>query len=161
METWMRVERIGGNYQRALAKIASGISRGMGTEARIESPEGTPTVSVGVMRLAVTLECAAVLPTGLFVSAVLAVPCPLRKRLVGVLVGVAGVALLNILRIVVLILVAHYRANWFGTFHDVLMQGFLLILVAPLWMAWMVWATGDAPEPEAGRLRGGTGRGLE
>ena len=161
LETWMRAQRIGGNYQRALANIAGGISRAMGSDARMESSAGTPTISVGAMRLAVTLECTAVLPTGLFLSAVLAVPCPLRKRLVGLLVGLAGVALLNVLRIVILILVAQYRASWFETFHDVLMQGFLLIFVAPLWMAWMVWATADAPKPQATRPRRKSARPLE
>ena len=91
--------------------------------------------------LLVTLQCTAVFAKGLFCAAVIAYPCPWRARLVGLVVGLVGVAIVNILRIVSLVLIAQWAMGLFHFAHLVLMQGFLISCVAPLWLAWAVWAT--------------------
>lgn len=143
-ETWMRAGRRGAGYQRMLARVTGDACAWLGVGLRLESAAGPPTIAVGGLRLAVTTECAAILPTGLFVSAVVAFPCAWNVRCVGVVLGVIGVAFLNLIRLIVLVLVASHRAEWFAPIHDVLMQGFLLVMVAPLWLVWLGWAVRPA-----------------
>jgi len=90
----------------------------------------------GGLPLQVTIECTALYATGLFLAAVIAFPCPWRARLVGFVVGVVGVAAINIVRIAGLVLISIWNAKWFDFAHIVLMQGFLISCVAPLWLAW-------------------------
>ena len=157
-ETWMFAGRHGAGYQRMLARVTSDACAGLGVRSWLESAQGQPTIVVGGLRLAVTTECAAILPTGLFVSAVVAFPCGWRVRCVGAALGVIGVALLNLFRLIVLVLVASHRAEWFAPIHDVLMQGFLLVLVAPLWLVWLGWAVKSV---RTGGWRGGRRDGGE
>jgi len=91
--------------------------------------------------LKVTLQCTAVFAMGLFCSAVIAFPCGWRDRLVGVAVGLFGVAAVNIVRIVGLVLIAQYKPLFFHFAHLVLMQGFLISCVAPMWLLWAMWTT--------------------
>ena len=56
--------------------------------------------------------------------------------------------------IFMLAMVASMRQEWFAVTHDILMQGFLLIMVAPLWMAWLLWAW-RPKAPRGGAVVGG------
>lgn len=91
--------------------------------------------------LLVTLECTALFAKGLFCAAAIAYPCTWRARLVGCVVGIVGVAILNVLRISGLVLIAQWVPSFFHFAHLVLMQWFLISCVAPLWLAWAVWTT--------------------
>ena len=99
--------------------------------------------------LIVTLECTALFATGLFCAAAIAYPCSWRARLYGLIVGVVGVGAVNILRIAFLVIIAHRVASIFHFAHVVLMQGFLISCVAPLWLAWAVWTTRRARRSRA------------
>jgi exosortase/archaeosortase family protein len=48
--------------------------------------------------------------------------------------------LLNLIRLSVLTIIAEARPSLFQFAHNVLMQGFLIIMVGPLFLAWAVWA---------------------
>lgn len=89
----------------------------------------------------VTLQCTALFAKGLFCAAVIAYPCTWRGRLVGLVIGLLGVAIVNILRVTGLVLIARRAPEFFHFAHLVLMQGFLISCVAPLWLAWAVWTT--------------------
>jgi exosortase/archaeosortase family protein len=139
LETWMRARRYGIGYQAAIARTVRALTAPLGVDAgSIPGGHGC-TLCVNNIQLVVTTECAAVLATGLFISAVLAFPGGWRIKVVGVILGIVGVAILNVLRIVVLATVAQYRPGWFNITHDVLMQGFLVVMVAPLWLGWLAW----------------------
>jgi len=88
--------------------------------------------------LVITLQCTALFATGLFCAAVIAFPCSWRARLIGLVVGVVGVGIVNILRIVGLTLISKWVPELLDFAHLVLMQGFLISCVAPLWLAWAV-----------------------
>lgn len=95
----------------------------------------------GDTSLIVSLECTALYATALFCSATIAYPARWKDRGVGLIFGVLGVAILNIFRLVVLALVAGWSAKLFNFAHLVLMQWFLISCIAPMWLAWAVWAT--------------------
>ena len=95
----------------------------------------------GEQLLAVTLECTALFPKGLFCVAVIAYPAGWRMRIVGLVMGIVGVAILNVVRIAGLALISLWIPSMFHFAHLVLMQWFLISCVAPLWLAWAVWTT--------------------
>jgi len=139
LETWMRARGVGQGYQERIAAVVCAVVRPLGVDARRDVDWGGNVILAGSRQLVVTIECAAVLATGLFVSAVLAFPCSWRARIVGVVTGVVGVGLLNLVRIIILTVIAECKGEWFKLTHDVLMQGFLLVMVAPLWLLWLAW----------------------
>ena len=102
--------------------------------------EGNQIIGAGPVLL-VTLQCTALFATGLFCAAVIAYPCSWSGRVVGLVVGLVGVAIVNVLRITSLVLIARYALGLLHFAHLVLMQGFLISCVAPLWLAWAVWTT--------------------
>ncbi len=95
----------------------------------------------GDTSLIVSLECTALYATALFCAATIAYPARWVDRGIGLLVGVIGVAMLNVVRLVVLALVAGWSARLFDFAHLVLMQWFLISCIAPMWLAWAIWAT--------------------
>ncbi|NOT02262.1 MAG: archaeosortase/exosortase family protein, partial [Phycisphaerales bacterium] len=109
------------------SKLTSGISR-----------RGNQIFGGGPI-LVVTLECTALFAKGLFCAAVYAFPCPWREKVWGFVVGLLGVAAVNVLRIAGLVLIGVYDTDWLEFAHLVLMQWFLISCVAPLWLAWAVW----------------------
>ena len=146
VETMMMRYRWGGAYQEAIAASVARAAHVFRSEVR---HYGRTIISRGP-GLEVTAECSAVLATGLFCSAAIAFPCRWRRKLVGIVVGIVGVGVLNWIRIFVLALIASMKREWFSITHDVLMQGFLLVMVAPLWMAWVLWAWRPPSSPASG-----------
>ena len=143
----MRANHVGVGYQAAITGTVCRLVGPLGVEARRDPAHGECTIWVNNVQMVVTIECAAVLATGLFISAVLAFPGGWQTKLVGVIVGLVGVGLLNLLRIVILAAVAQHLPEWFGLSHDVLMQGFLLIMVTPLWLGWLAWVLRASGKP--------------
>ncbi len=127
----------GESFQVFVAKMGAGLARIFDSdivrEGREIDTDGPP--------LLVTLECTALFATGLFCAAVIAYPCSWRARLFGIFVGIFGVAIVNVLRITGLVIIAHWIPEMFHFAHLVLMQGFLISCVAPLWLAWAVLTT--------------------
>jgi exosortase/archaeosortase family protein len=93
------------------------------------------------MQLIVSVECTALFAKALFCAAALSYPAKWRYRLAGCVIGLIGVALLNILRVAGLVLISNGSPSLFEFAHTVLMQWFLISCVAPLWLLWAVWAT--------------------
>mgnify|MGYP002280706127 CR=1 FL=1 len=132
----------GETYQRLVADAVAGLLRTVGVPARVADT----TVSINAASVVVALECTGIKATAIFCAGVLAFPCTRRAKLTGLAVGVVGVGLLNVGRIVALTLVAGYRQAWFDSIHAVLMQGFLVLFVAPLWIVWMLRANRPATQ---------------
>lgn len=122
-------------YQAAIAGAAAYLARPFDLAVRLDGQ----FIYGGEKVLRVTLECTALFAQGLFMAAVVAFPAPWRARMVGIALGIVGVGILNILRIGGLVLVAEQAPDWFHFCHMVLMQGFLVSCVGPLWLVWAVW----------------------
>lgn len=97
------------------------------------------SITVGHGSVDVAAECIGIQATVVFWAGVIGFPCSRRGLLVGILAGLIGVQMLNMARIGALGMVNGYRPDWFETLHSVLMQGFLVVFVAPLWILWMIW----------------------
>lgn len=81
--------------------------------------------------------CNGVLPTTLYLAAVLAFPSTWRARAYGVLIGVPGIFLVNLVRVVSLMLVG---SRWTAIFEDVhvyVWQTLVVALTVALWIFWV------------------------
>jgi exosortase/archaeosortase family protein len=127
----------GESFQVFVAKMGAALARIFDSDivrqGREIDTDGPPLI--------VTLECTALFATGLFCAAVVAYPCSWRARLFGILIGIFGVGVVNVVRITGLVIIAHWIPEMFHFAHLVLMQGFLISCVAPLWLAWAVLFT--------------------
>lgn len=145
-ELYLLRHQRGEGYQRVVADLVGGTLRVFGIPAEISDT----IIHIEASTLEVSIECTGIQATAIFCAAVLAFPCSWRARGIGVIVGIAGVALLNLARISILALTAAYREDWFDSLHGLLMQGFLLLFVAPLWLVWMFAANKRANTGERG-----------
>lgn len=98
------------------------------------------SIHINGRRLLVTPECSGVEAMGIFLAGVIAFPCPRRKTLIGIGIGLIGVGVLNVLRVSVLIIIAAWWRDAFGPAHDMLTHLFPLFVVLPLWLTWLLIA---------------------
>ena len=81
--------------------------------------------------------CDAILPTALFVAAVVAAPVALRSKLPGLVLGAAALLALNLIRILSLYFAQAYYPDWVHWMHlDFWQPAFIF---AALWL-WVLWA---------------------
>jgi len=141
-ELWALRQEKGGEYQALIVGVQEriagvtgwGLKRlGVPAEARGSS------LSVRSRSVLVATECIGIRASVIFLAGVIGFPCGWRSRLVGLLLGVFGVQMLNVLRIALLGVVMGYWSSWFDPVHTVLMQGFLVVFVAPMWILWMLY----------------------
>lgn len=138
----MRTHR-GVAYQRFIADV-------IGTTlhfADVPASVSDTTIRINGGSVEVAVECTGIKAMAIFCAGVLAFPCSWRRRAVGLIIGLFGVAALNTGRITALALVSGYRNDWFDQVHGFLMQGFLILFVAPIWIAWMLFAIRRAQFP--------------
>jgi exosortase/archaeosortase family protein len=154
LEHYQMKHNSGRPYRAFVAASGCWVASCLGSAASAEET----TIVAGRRALEVTPECAGIDAVSIFVAGVVALPCPLRKKLLGLLIGLVGVPVLNILRVAALAGVADWRPEWFEPMHKALMHMFPLFAVLPLWLLWL-WlilrrgSTDDraprSPTPEA------------
>ncbi len=85
--------------------------------------------------------CDAILPAGLFVTAILAFPVALRLKWPGILLGTSILVSLNLVRIISLYLVRAHWPDWFHTMHVDVWQPAFIFFSLSFWILWALWAT--------------------
>ncbi len=130
------LHRLGNKIQHAIASL---VGVGMSLVSLPVDVHGT-TLTVAGRSVVVATECVGIRATAIFLAGVLGFPCSMRNRVIGLLLGIVGVSFLNMVRIAILAAVQGFLPAWFETVHSVLMQGFLVVFVAPLWIAWMLFS---------------------
>ena len=110
-----------------------------------------PTVSVAGSVVAIqgfvaniVPACTGLFTTTIFLSAVLALPSPIKQKLYGVLLGIAGILAFNWVRIVTLLLIGAYLPDALDFMHLVVWRSLLIFFALFLWLR---WANGIAPRP--------------
>lgn len=88
-------------------------------------------------RFHIISECTAYFPVAIFLASVLAYPCRIRAKLIGVLVGVPMVLLFNIGRLVTLCYIRSYYPSLFDTIHILIWQSLIIFFTVFLWILWV------------------------
>jgi exosortase H (IPTLxxWG-CTERM-specific) len=96
--------------------------------------------------------CDAAEPTALFVAAVIAFPASLRRRLLGIVLGVAAVQLLNLVRIVSLFCIGVHSPSVFELMHIHVWQAAFILVAVLLWAIWAWWASAPAKQSVDGQV---------
>ena len=125
--------------QTALARVSSGVLNLFGQNTVVL---GT-TVQSDVFGISVVTACTGVFITGLFVIAVMAFPTRWRPKLIGVLIGVGGIFIVNIIRLVSLYFIGVHWPGFLDSAHQLVWQSLLIVIAVALWLLWAGrWAHG-------------------
>ncbi|MBW2396464.1 MAG: archaeosortase/exosortase family protein [Deltaproteobacteria bacterium] len=104
----------------------------LGAEGQARGIIITSTIgSVAIIR-----ECTGVYPMALYLAAVFAYRCTWRRKLVGVVGGIAVIQLLNLIRILSLIYIQKLYPASFEYMHLVVWQSLMMFLTALIWLVW-------------------------
>jgi exosortase H (IPTLxxWG-CTERM-specific) len=125
-----------------IASVSGAILRAFQEGVRVT---GTEIRSGG---FAVNIEngCNGVETVLLFASAVLAFPSSWRRRLIGLLLGLAAIQALNLVRVVSLFLIGLHRPALFSSSHTVLWQSIVVLFGVLLFLFWAARQPRFAPE---------------
>ena len=116
------------------AQLSGALLRVLGEEVTVEGDTiSTPRFTLGIMR-----GCDALQASAFFAIGVLASPLrvPLRRRIVPVLIGTAGLLLLNIVRIITLYYTGVYFLAAFDMMHLSVWQWLFIFFPLFLWIMW-------------------------
>jgi exosortase H (IPTLxxWG-CTERM-specific) len=94
-------------------------------------------LSLNEFEVSVGEACNGVLPTYIFLSAVLAFPSRWRDKALGALLGTAAIFLINLIRVVTLMV---YGAHWLESFQQVhiyVWQTLVVVLSMAVWVFWV------------------------
>ncbi len=143
-----------GRLDEALSLHAASASRTvltwLGYEARVF---GRVVWMDGTAGIEVVNGCNGLAVIGLFLGFVLAFPGSARRRLAFIPFGILALYLVNVGRLAFLVLVQHYRPEWFDLVHQFAATGIYYVVVFGLWVAWAHFgAEKAAVRPETARM---------
>lgn len=123
------------------AGLAGAALRILGEEAQvygrhIASPRYSLLVSHG---------CDAVQPIALLISAMIATPAAIRRKLIGAIVGVAILVSLNVVRVISLYYIGVFIPKYFDVMHLEVWGTVFVLLSISIWIVWASWATRERP----------------
>jgi len=82
-------------------------------------------------------ECTGLLEMAIYLAAVLSFPTSLKKKGIGLLIGLPAIYLFNVLRITLLLVVGAYWPAAFNFMHLYFWQGTLIIMIGSVWVGWL------------------------
>ena len=121
-----------GGAQRGLARVTSGILNLLGHQTVVTGN----TVSSRVFGITVVTACTGLFTTGLFLIAVIAFPSRWTSKLIGVGLGVGGIFLLNVVRLVSLYFIGVHLPGFLDQAHQLVWQSVLIVSAVALWLLW-------------------------
>lgn len=80
--------------------------------------------------------CTAVMPMMIFTAAVISFPSRLKEKLLGLIIGLAGIFVINQVRLVSLFYIGAYAPGIFETAHLLVWQSLMILLAIGLWLIW-------------------------
>jgi len=116
-----------------IAKLTGFLVSLFGTEAVVSGI----TVSSATFSVEIISACTGVFPTIIFISAVLAYPCKLKGKLIGIGLGIPTIFLVNLVRMVSLFYVGVYLPQIFEATHLLFWQSLMIIAAVLLWLFWV------------------------
>ncbi len=96
-------------------------------------------------------RCTGFLPVAFLTASILASPGPLRRKCVGLAVGVPILIGLNLARLAHLFYLGVHNPAAFELAHTVVWEGFLILAIFGIWLGWTRWSDSQ-PETGGNRL---------
>lgn len=89
--------------------------------------------------------CDALEPMALFVSGLVAFPSTIKKKAVGLSLGLFALFLLNIIRICTLFITGIKSPKLFDIMHEEVWQVIFIIIAIVMWYFWLLWSMRKKP----------------
>ncbi len=105
-------------------------------------------------------RCTGFLPVAFLTVSILASPGPLRRKLVGLAVGVPILIALNLIRLAHLFYLGVDKPAAFDLAHAVLWEGFLILTIFGLWLGSTRWSVRSQGLEATGRSLGAADQGV-
>ncbi len=118
--------------QRLLAQITSGILNLFGQQTTVAGS----VVSSELFGINVVTACTGLFTTGLFLIAVVAFPTGWRSKLIGAGIGLGGIFLVNVIRLVSLFFIGVHLPGFLDPAHQLVWQSLLIVFAVALWLLW-------------------------
>ena len=125
-------ETVMGGVQHGLARITSGILNLLGHRTTVVGS----TVASSLFGITVVAACTGLLTTGLFLIAVIVYPTGWRSRLIGAGLGIGGIFLVNVVRLVSLYYIGVHLPGFLDRAHQLIWQSVLIGFAVALWLLW-------------------------
>ena len=93
-------------------------------------------VMAGPISIEIVPECTSLPFLAIFLAGIMAFPTDIRQKLGGVLLGVIGLSLLNIIRMLCLLLVGMFIPSIFDTAHILVGQSLMIVATVVMWLFW-------------------------
>jgi exosortase/archaeosortase family protein len=116
----------------AYARITAAVLGLAGLDVRVA---GDTVFQPSGFAIKVTAACTAVLPTVLFVAALVALRAPWRLKIPACAAGLLLIHLANLVRLIAVFVVGVYARDWFDFTHDVLGELLLIGATVAAWLA--------------------------
>jgi len=86
----------------------------------------------------IVANCTALIPIVIFISAVLAFPSTAKQKIIGIMLGIVGLFVLNLVRTVSLFFIgSSFSESVFEIAHMLVWQSLMIILAIILWLVWV------------------------
>jgi len=92
----------------------------------------SPDFSMGIIT-----ACTGLVAMAIFAAAVLAYPSSIAKKAEGIVIGIVGLFIFNLIRMVGLFVVGSHLPNLFNTAHYIVGQSLMILLAVGLWLLWL------------------------
>ena len=105
-----------------------------GGEAEVD---GAVILSPSSNPLEIIPECLGIISMAIFVSAVLAYPCRIKQKMVGMAIGILALYVLNLVRTVSLFYINSHFPDFLDTAHVLIWQSLMILAALALWLFWV------------------------
>ncbi len=130
---WLSVDAgVMETFQRWIARITSAIVNAFGGRTIVSGN----VIQASGFALSVVNSCTGIFTTGVFLVGVLAYPASLRAKLIGVGMGMFGVFIVNIVRLVSLFYIGVHFPRLFDKAHLLVWQSLIIVFALFLWLIW-------------------------
>jgi len=94
-------------------------------------------------------ECTAYYPCAIYVSAVMAFPTRMSRKLLGVGIGLPVLLAFNQVRLVSLCYIMHWIPEHFDMLHVLVWQSVIVVFTVMMWLVWATMVAGDRDSKSA------------
>jgi exosortase H (IPTLxxWG-CTERM-specific) len=82
-------------------------------------------------------ECTGLFEMLIYIAAVISFSTTIRKKLIGIAIGIPAIYIFNVIRIIILLVVGAGSQKAFEFMHLYLWQVTLIIMIAAIWVGWL------------------------
>ena len=93
-------------------------------------------ISSSKFQMGIVTGCTALIPIAIFIAAVLAYPCRIRDKIIGILFGIVTINAVNLVRTVTLFFIGTSFPGFFETAHFLIWQSLVIVISIGLWLLW-------------------------